>query len=122
MQDKSAGTGNVYYRIKSLDLDGKFSYSTIAKVMMTQATGSISVYPNPVTTGQVNLQLNNQEAGVYSIRLITPIGQVVLAKKINHTGGNYTEKIDWDYQMPRGIYQLEVNSEKGDTKIIRIAY
>ncbi|MEO6681818.1 MAG: T9SS type A sorting domain-containing protein [Ginsengibacter sp.] len=120
--DKNVASGNHYYRIKSLDLDGRFAYSHIVKVTVENAAGSLSVFPNPITHGQVSLQLNNQEAGEYNLRLFNPVGQVLLSKKINHTGGNYTEKMNWDNSLPRGMYTLEVSNIQTGVKMIKLIF
>ena len=120
--DQEPAVGLNYYRIRSVDLDGKTSFSSIAKVMIDQPAGSISVYPNPVINGTLNLQLGNQPEGTYSMRLLNPVGQVLLTKKIEHNGGNYTEKINWDYKMARGMYQLEVTKPGGGVHLIKVVY
>jgi hypothetical protein len=47
-----------YYRLKMIDNDGRFKYSTIVKMNITQQE-SISIYPNPVTDVFV-LNVNNK--------------------------------------------------------------
>lgn len=90
--------------------------------MLDKAIGTISVYPNPITNGVVNLQMGNQPEGVYGLRLLNPVGQVFLSKKIEHAGGNYTEKINWYYKMARGMYQLEVTKPGGEVHLIKLLY
>ncbi len=120
--DQESSVGYNYYRIRSVDLDGKTSISSIAKILRDQPAGSISVYPNPITNGVVNIQLGNQPEGVYGLRLINPVGQVLVSKKIEHAGGNHTEKINWDYKMARGMYQLEVTKPGGGVHLIKVVY
>src|SRR5690606_13297394 len=74
--DKDAQLGYHYYRIRGIDLSGKESYTQIAKVFIAETIRpSIGIYPNPITNGVVNLQLVNQPAGKYGIRLVNPVGQ-----------------------------------------------
>ena len=40
-------SGNNYYRLKSMDIDGKFSYSNIDKVTFNLNANNVIVYPNP---------------------------------------------------------------------------
>lgn len=120
--DKNPASGFNYYRIRSVDLDGKTSLTQTVKVKMELAIGNISVYPNPVANGVLNLQLGNQPEGVYNLRLLNPVGQVLLSKKLNHTGGNYTEKINWDNSLPRGMYTLEISNIQTGVKIINVMY
>jgi hypothetical protein len=120
--DKTPVTNYNFYRIKSVDLNGKVNYTQIVKVFMGKASGDITVYPNPIVNGNVNLQLTNQPAGVYNVRLLNPLGQVVLTKQITHTEGSSTETIKWDYNFARGVYQLEINRPVGEVKTIKIMY
>lgn len=39
----------VFYRIKQIDKDGRFSYSSVVR-LITHQTGRLSIYPNPATT------------------------------------------------------------------------
>jgi uncharacterized repeat protein (TIGR03803 family) len=48
MNDNQPFSGINYYRLKPIDKDGKFSYSSIVKVDMTK-TYSISISPNPAS-------------------------------------------------------------------------
>jgi ligand-binding SRPBCC domain-containing protein len=120
--DQNPASGFNYYRIRSVDLDGKTSLTQIVKVKTETSTGTISVYPNPVANGVLNLQLGNQPEGVYNLRLLNPVGQVLLAKKINHAGGNHSEKINWDHSMPKGVYTLEISNTQTGVKIIKVMY
>ncbi len=120
--DQTPVSGLNYYRIRSVDLDGKTSLTQIVKVKTENSSGSISVYPNPIAHGTLNVQLANQPEGIYHLRLLNPVGQVLLTTKINHAGGNHTEKINWDYSMPRGMYTLEITQAQVGVKIIKIMY
>jgi hypothetical protein len=49
--DGTAHDGVNYYRLKMVDIDGKFTYSPVKSVTFDQATANISVVPN-ITTGE----------------------------------------------------------------------
>ena len=68
----------------------------------------ISVYPNPVVNGIINLQLNNQPTGNYNIRLLNKSGQVLMKTQIEHAEVNATEIIPINKDIPHGIYQLVI--------------
>ncbi len=120
--DKKASAGYNYYRIRSVDINGKISYTQVVKVFMGKASGEISIFPNPIVNGVVNLQLVNQPAGIYGVRLLNPLGQVMLTRQVTHTEGSSTETIKWDNNYAHGIYQLEVSQPSGDVKTIKVAY
>ena len=69
---------------------------------------SISIYPNPVINGLINLQLTNEPEGSYGIRLLNKSGQVMITKQISHAKGSSAETIQLDKYAAHNIYQLEV--------------
>jgi hypothetical protein len=120
--DKNVPAGNHFYRIKSLDRDGKVAFTNIVKITISKTEGGIMVFPNPVTNGNINLQLNNEPAGDYGVRLLNPLGQVILSKVIHHAGGSQSMPVPWNYKQARGVYQLEVSMPGGEVKVIRVVY
>ena len=82
----------------------------------------IAIYPNPISNGVINLQLTNQPAGEYGIKLYNKLGQVILSKKVQRSEGNSTEKINWDFNLAHGMYHLEVLFPNGSKKIIKVLY
>ena len=114
--------GYNYYRIKSVDINGKTAYTNVVKVLMGSIKNDIMIDPNPITDGMIRLQFNNQAAGGYNIRLISKSGQVIVSKQISHAEGSSTEIIKWDYNLAHGMYQLEVTKPDGKIKIINVLY
>lgn len=79
----------------------------------------VTIYPNPVENGIINLQMNNMPKGIYSIRLINSAGQTILNRQINHAEGTATEKIS--VNKINGSYIVEVTkpgNSKSSNKII----
>lgn len=120
--DGHATPGTNYYRIRSIDQDGKVNYSTIVKVAVAFAKPSIGIYPNPITDGIIHLQLVNQPAGMYGMKLLNSLGQVIVSKQVGHAGGNATENIKWDYNLAHGVYHLEVTKPGGEVVVIKVMY
>ena len=94
-------SGNNYYRLKSVDIDGKFSYSNIDEVTFTQSNELI-VYPNPakdVITIENNLKGNNLNifitdlAGRKISQIIRPNNSVLQLSVANLKTGLYILKI-----------------------------
>jgi len=92
-----------------------------AKPAVVQAgKPTISVYPNPVTNGIINLQMSNMPQGLYNVRVVNSQGQTVLIKQINHAAGSSTKAIKLDNGV-KGAYHLEVtrpDKTKFSTKVI----
>ncbi|CAN5662767.1 hypothetical protein BH11BAC3_BH11BAC3_20880 [soil metagenome] len=106
--DENAVQGNNFYRIKSYDNNGEVKYSSIVKVTIGQKEGSFSIYPNPITGNVINLQINNQPAGSYHVRLTNNIGQVLYVSSFNNNGGSNSQSLNTGSKLPVGIYQLEI--------------
>jgi len=118
--DQHAVTGDNFYRIKSIGNDGQIQYSRIVKVTISKGKPSISIYPNPVRDGIVNMSLNNMPAGIYFIKMYNAIGQVVYTKQITHAGGNAAETIRLEKKLARGIYQLKVIADDASEKTYKL--
>ncbi len=101
--------GYNFYRIKSIGLSGDRTFSRIVKIAFINGAATINIYPNPVTDGNINLQLINQPAGKYQTRLLNNIGQVLHTQTINHGGGNLIATIKPMIETPSNeSYLLEV--------------
>jgi len=74
--DKQALAGVSYYRLKQIDLDGKFEYSPVRAVAAsnTAMDAELSAYPNPTSTS-VQLSLPSEANGM--VRVMSLTGQTV---------------------------------------------
>ena len=120
--DTKPVTGDNYYRIRSIDMNGAISYTTIVKVQIADSRQDINIYPNPITDGQIHLQFLNEPVGKYGLRLLNSLGQVILAKQVTHADGTTTDLIRWNFNLAHGMYKLEVTKPDGSIKIINVLY
>ena len=120
--DEKPLPGLYYYRIRCVAADGKIEYSNTVKVLIGDGKPSITIYPNPITNGVINLHLNNLPAGRYDLRLINHLGQVIVRKQIERMNGSSTESIQWNYNLAHGIYTLQVIKPDGTIKEIKVIY
>lgn len=91
-----------YYRIKQIDNDGKYSYSSIIKLASTNKD-AISVYPNPAKDF-VMIQVSNQLLQT-NAQLIDISGKVLQVIKIAHN--NFSVAMS---QYPKGTYLLRFDN------------
>lgn len=102
--------GNNYYRLKMVDLDGTFAFSTIKKVTVSLVEG-LFVYPNPavdvINLGSLNL------ADYKSIRLLDSSGSTV------YKSAALVDKINVQNFVP-GIYMLTVENKAGKTTTLKV--
>jgi hypothetical protein len=115
-EDVSPPSGDVYYRLRITDNEGRVSYSapvTIGQVIINPITGVEddrkllpSVYPNPSKDGSIFVK-----EGVDKIRMITlydPAGKVVM-----HTEGDIEQTTQLPVSMmANGMYVIEIRTVK----------
>lgn len=120
--DANPLAGNNFYRVKSMDIDGKSQYSDVMKGYSARGSVGLNVYPNPVKNNQLNLQMIYQQKGIYEVRLLNSFGQSFFNKTINHKGGSNVEKLMPSQNIPKGIYRLEVIQPDGNRQVISVIF
>jgi hypothetical protein len=104
----------LYYRLRQVDIDGKFTYSTIVTVAVQQTSTAPSVraYPNPFNQ-DITLQILNvtatgqsQSVGLYSVE-----GKLLYQQRIVYTG-NTTVLLNNLPALTPGVYMLQVVIDK----------
>ena len=95
----------VYYRIKEIDLSGKFSYTTI-KELKNDANDNVDIriYSPAQSTALIEFasQINDQ----VSIRIISFSGQIISEKVVNRPIGQYMMNIS-----KTGVYIIQVTNQ-----------
>jgi hypothetical protein len=106
--DKGAGTGLVFYRIKGQDLDGRTNYGKVVKLHLnkTEATGVWVV--NPVAGRTIELQLNGLQKGIYSIQVIDASGKSVTTKSVNVQSDRMSTSLPLNAGVAKGMYVVSV--------------
>ncbi|KXK43036.1 MAG: lipoprotein [Bacteroidetes bacterium OLB11] len=104
--DLNPNIGANYYRLKSVDKDGKYTYSNVVSVFLEKVNHSISIFPNP-TSSELNIDIHsldktNSEVIVYDI-----FGNIILKKEANLSQGKNNVKIN-TVQLSKGNYTLKV--------------
>jgi|GEM_PF-767557 len=115
MLDASPIKGDNFYRIKSVEADGSYTYSSIVKVSKGSIKSGFTLYPNPVKNGLLTLSLGNLSQGNYTLTLFNAVGQKVLSRVIPHAGGNATQTLQLNYH-PKGIYHVLITNGENSYK------
>ncbi|GAA4309758.1 T9SS type A sorting domain-containing protein [Nibribacter koreensis] len=120
--DATAARGTaVYYRLKQVDIDGTFEYSKVVSVNIKQAAkgkGLVNVYPNPFK-GQINLEIEIEQAGELVATLYDARGYKVFAKSISVEVGASSILVDLPTNLRTGLYFLTTQVD-GTTKTTRL--
>lgn len=114
--------GYNYYRIKSEDSENNLKYSEVLKIFVGKGSGTVKVFPNPLIGNFINLELVNQPADSYQIRVRNEFGQVVISKKIEYAGGSFNLTLNMPLNIPHGMYQLEVSGASVNVANIGLIY
>lgn len=106
--------GLLYYRIRQVDFDGRFTYSRTVSVRvpsLIETKGTWIIYPNPVRNQPVRLELVDAQGyhgEVLSIRIIDPLGQAV-----GKTATNLEDIQIWMSEVlapgQKGVYVVEIS-------------
>lgn len=109
-EDHSPLKGFAWYRIRSVDIDGKFSYSRIAVVSETDLQSTSFVVMNPVRSA-ITVFNKTGEGGLFDYRLFNSAGQLMIRGNIN-MADNGGAVLPLPAQTAAGIYILELSNDK----------
>ncbi len=98
--DETAPTGLLLYRLRQVDIDGRFSYSKIVQIRNT-AQSEAKIGPNP-TGGAITLQIPAEWKSNVEWRLYNTQGHL-LEQRTKMGSGNYTLDLS---KRSAGTYQL----------------
>lgn len=80
--DKQPLQGINYYRVKSVDIDGAYTYTTIATVNIKEGAAIVSsLYPNP-GNGNITLQLQGAVNGTVAMQVLDQYGRILITKQL----------------------------------------
>ncbi len=79
--DAAPLTGNNYYRLAQVDLDGKITYSQIRLLSLNGQGGALKVFPNPVKSA-LHIQLPQAAPGQNALQLYDLTGLKVLVQSV----------------------------------------
>ncbi len=105
-------SGSLYYRLKQVDFNGKFTYSMIRSVDLSNPGPSIATYPNP-TSNILNVNWTSATDDNAVVRLVNMSGINVYEQNVNGKG-LIQQKIDMS-TLPSGVYYLQIISNNSST-------
>lgn len=105
--------GKNYYRLKQVDLDGTVAYSPVIVVEAKDVKASalnLTVYPNPVTDGQVNVRLEKtmNASEVAKVTVTDLNGRMIMTQDIK--GGQELKLNLNNHSLKAGMYLVKVQS------------
>ena len=110
--DKTAGSLNaqvIYYRLKIVDKDSKYNYSSIVAINITNLTTSVNVYPNPVK-GEAVVSVTTGSDMKIKLQLIDNTGRVLINKNTILRSGVNNITVDLS-NYSTGTYFIKLTGE-----------
>ncbi len=104
----SAGNGKLYYRLKIVDKDGSFTYSSIEVLSLRKKNVGITVYPNPVLQNDfIKISFLEQSNEATHGSLFDMSGKVLREVHTNSSADHNELQLSTD-GLSCGIYVLKV--------------
>ena len=119
--DVAPFTATNFYRLKQVDIDGRFKYSAILTIKLnSKLTKAVNIFPNPVAD-KINIRISSDVAANSDLKLISNVGQIIFRQTNRVVKGDnliFVYNVD---NLPKGMYTLHVtiNNEELVTKVLK---
>jgi PQQ-dependent dehydrogenase (s-GDH family) len=101
-----------YYRIKMVDINGAFKYSSTLSIALPRTKETITISPNPVNSG-LNATLNSTDAGKGNWKIIDNAGRSLMSGNLTLKKGMNNFSVDIN-QLTAGTYFLHITGARMD--------
>lgn len=113
--DKQPAQGTVFYRVKNVDVDGKFKYSTIVSIRNGASAIVLKAFPTPAKN---NVTLQHASANAQTIiRLSAHDGRQVAT--IRPAAGTMQTSINLSAYAP-GLYLISFDNGNGQVETLKV--
>ena len=106
--DQVPNVGVNYYRIVSVDKDGKISYSEVKQVVISKEQVAINIYPNPVLQSS---WIHIQCKGAKQVVITDYLGSIVFLSTVDRQPLSVNTQ-----QFTKGLYIVQVTTTNGELK------
>ncbi len=101
--------GKSYYRLKQVDFNGAITYSEVISVSFEQTRPlSVTVFPNPTHSNDINIEVLGNKSGSTHLRLIDFQGKEVYRHTIDNQSFRRTVRLGLNEPLRAGVYILEL--------------
>jgi hypothetical protein len=118
--DAFASNNNCFYRIKSIDNDGKITKSQVVFVALNKVKQSVVVYPNPVVNKTIFVKMIGMDQGDYTAVVSNVQGQIISKSLFTHQKNNVQHTITVLPNTTAGMYYLQIIDSKGNKNSVQI--
>jgi hypothetical protein len=117
--DADAKSDLSYYKLRLVDNNGSFGYSSLVVVSRTNIVPTVSnVFPNPAST-QLNVELNGVATDNMTVTIQDLTGKILYqAENVSAQSSVYSFDIN---TLNRGVYIIRIQDEMGQTSVSRFS-
>ena len=112
--DSKPVTGLNYYRVKQVDYDGNFKFSSIVHEKFAIDKTTAFVLTNPIINN-IEINIFTSRSQQMSVSLFDMSGKLVASDKWKVAGGASVMKLDKAKNIQKGIYILNIKDETGNS-------
>jgi hypothetical protein len=110
-----------YYRLKMLDIDGKFTYSSVVLVKKDSKTiNGIAISPSPVVSGSTTVRFSSARPATVDLKVVDISGRVQHQQRTKVAEGNNSVAVHNLDKLQPGIYFLQMLAE-GESSVIKFS-
>ncbi|MEM7373568.1 MAG: M36 family metallopeptidase [Bacteroidota bacterium] len=96
-----------YYRLKQLDLDGRFSYSDVVAARLVEGAGiDLRIFPNPAS-GSLNISFFSRESQLADVSILNSLGQLQAHSRMRPRQDRTDLAMDISDYAP-GVYLVQI--------------
>lgn len=109
-KDTNPASGKNYYRLTSIDKDSKQEVFDVLILDFKISGDLVSVYPNPVTTSEIGVQITGHQ-GKVTVKVIDMLGKTLKTSTVDTNSGNGYYKISLDQKPSSGLYNVNISGK-----------
>jgi hypothetical protein len=112
--DKNMTAAIAYYRIKQVDIDGRYEYSTVKSIRASEAAASTRIY---AAGNIVNIEFNKEVKNPITVRIVNMNGQVVGQRTYQQAAYRITMNMN---NSISGAYIVQLSGNEGWKEVKKI--
>jgi len=126
LDEEKGKTGNRYYRLRQVDVDGTFAYSPVRVVAFSasdvaaQAT-TLAAYPNPFSQSDLpSVIVQTAAAGDARLQVLDLLGREIASQSFTAVSGSQNVAVPQAANLSAGTYMAKITLSTGEVKTVRI--
>jgi hypothetical protein len=108
----------VYYRIKAIDIDGKYSYSNVVPVKLAKTGSVLLVWPNPFVS-DIRISYTAAANTSLNVRVIDNAGRIVSQSNYNVSRGLNQLSVSGVEALSPGVYIIRITDKNTNESFVQ---